>query len=148
VMFLPIFGAALLLYGHTLRLADCHPSPAFFVTLILGHLVSFSITYAFALLAFYFVETRSLYNMWYMVLIIFSGQLAPLSLFPPLLRQIAIVLPFRYTIAIPTDVFLGRLTAHEIAQAIVLQIVWIVAGWAVARVLWTNGIRRFTGVGL
>jgi ABC-2 type transport system permease protein len=148
ILFLPIFGLALLLFGHTLHWSDMHLNAAFFLSIALGHLVSFSITYAYGLLALYFVETRSLFNVWYMFVILFSGQLAPLALFPPALRTVAYVLPFRYTVALPTEILLGRLTAHQVAVGILLQVVWILAGWAIGRVLWTFGVRRFTGVGL
>jgi len=148
VMFLPIFCVAVLLFGHTLRWSDMHPTGFFFLSLVLGHLVSFSITYAYGLLALYFVETRSLFNVWYMFVILFSGQLAPIALFPPLLRTVAFILPFRYTVALPTEILLGKLNPHDIGIGIVLQIFWLIAGWLIARVLWTFGIRRFTGVGL
>jgi ABC-2 type transport system permease protein len=147
-LFIPVFFLAAYLFRDTLRWSDLHLSGPFFLSLVLGHLVSFFITYAFGLLALYFVETRSLFNFWYLPSIIFSGQLAPIEMFPTWLRGVAEVLPFRYTIALPTEILLGRLSPEAVTKGLLMQVLWIVVGWAVGTALWKNGLRRFTGVGL
>lgn len=147
-MFVPIFCVATWLFRGTLHVSDLHLSGAFFLSVLLGHFVSFFISYAFGLLALYFVETRSLFQLWYMPLIIFSGQLAPLEMFPPTLKVIAQILPFRYTVALPTEILLGRRTPGEILQGLGMQVTWIVVGWLCGEILWRRGTRRFTGVGL
>ena len=146
-LFLPIFVLAAFLFRHTLRWDDCHPTGWFFLSLVLGHLVSFFVTYALGLLSLYFVETRSLFNLWYVPRFIFSGEIAPLAFFSPAMQQIAGVLPFRYTISLPTEIFLGQLTPAALRHGLLMQVVWIVIGYVVGVLLWRNGLKRFTGVG-
>lgn len=148
VLFLPVFALVVFVFRHSLHWQDYQAGGPFFASLILGHFVSFFTTYAFGLLALFFVETRSLFNFWYMPLIIFSGQLAPLALFPPGWQTVAKFLPFRYTIALPTEIFLGRLSPAEVAQGMLAQVVWIIVGYAGGSLLWRAGLKRFTGVGL
>lgn len=147
-LFLPVFALVAFLFRRELGGAQFHPGAAFFASLVLGHFVSFFITYAFGLLALFFVETRSLFNFWYMPLIIFSGQIAPLELFPPAWRTVANFLPFRYTIALPTEILLGRLTPAETLRGLVMQLAWIALAYVAGRVLWRTGLKQFTGVGL
>jgi ABC-2 type transport system permease protein len=148
LLFAPVFVLVAFLFRHHLHWNDYHAGAPFFLSLVLGHFVSFFVTYAFGLLALFFVETRSLFNFWYMPLMIFSGQLAPLALFPPGWQVVAKFLPFRYTIALPAEFFLGRLSPAEVAQGLWAQAGWIVVGYAAGALLWRAGLKRFTGVGL
>lgn len=148
VLFLPIFAVAAWTFRGTLDWSEYRVGWEFVVSVVLGHFVSFFITYALGLLALFFVETRSLYNFWYMPLVIFSGQIAPIQMFPPGARVLAEWLPFRYTIALPTEIFLGRLTTAQTHQGMLIQLAWIVAAYGIGQLLWRAGLKRFTGVGL
>ena len=148
ILFLPVFAVVVFLFRHHLNWTGYQAGAPFFLSLILGHFVSFFITYPLGLLALFFVETRSLFNLWYLPLAIFAGQIAPLALFPPGLQTVAKILPYRYTIALPTEIFLGRLSPAEVAQGIAAQVAWIVVGYAAGALLWRAGLKRFTGVGL
>lgn len=148
ILFVPIFCFALFLFRGNLHWEAYYFGAWFWVSVVLGHFVSFFITYALGLLALYFVETRSLFNFWYMPLILFSGQVAPVALFPENLRRIAEFLPFRYTIALPTEIFLGRVTGEAITRGLLLQLAWIAAAFIIGQMLWRGGLKRFTGVGL
>jgi ABC-type uncharacterized transport system, permease component len=148
LLFVPIFLVVAFLYRGTLRWEDVQLGWPFLLALFGGHLVSFFITYPFGLLALYFVETRSLFNFWYIPVMIFNGQIAPLTLFPPALRAVAEWVPFRYTIAFPAEVLMGRLPPDQVWRGLGMQVLWIVLGYAAGVALWRRGLKRFTGVGL
>ncbi len=148
VLFLPVFLLAAWLFRGTLHFADYHPDGYFLLALVLGHFVSFCITYPVGLLALYVVETRSLFNFWFIPLVIFNGQVAPIALFPASFRWLAEALPFRYTIAFPTELFLGRLTTEQIHSGLLHQVGWIIGGLCLSTLLWRGGLKRFTGIGL
>ena len=147
-LFLPIFAVAVYLFRGNLQWQDYYLGWPFFASVALGHLVSFFISYAMGLLALHFVETRSLFNFWYMPLLVFSGQVAPLAMFPPTVQRIAEVLPFRYTVALPTEIFLGRLSPSQMQQGLLWQLAWIGIAYVIGWLLWRTGVKRFTGVGL
>lgn len=147
-LFVPVFCVAAYFFRGTLDLSHIHADGYFFLALFLGHLTSFFITYPLGLIALYVVETRSLFNFWYIPLVIFNGQVAPLAMFPDYARNLAELLPFRYTVAFPTELFLGRLTTAEIHTGLLHQLGWIAAGYVVSVLLWRGGLKRFTGVGL
>lgn len=147
-LFVPVFCVAAYLFRGSLDLSHIQPGGYFFLALFLGHLCSFFITYPLGLLALYVVETRSLFNFWYIPLVIFNGQVAPLAMFPPYARALAELLPFRYTVAFPTELFLGRLSTAQIHSGLLHQAFWVVFGYGLSVFLWRNGLKRFTGVGL
>lgn len=148
VLFLPLFAIAAYLFRHSLTWDAYYYGWEFWTAILLGHFVSFFITYAFGLLALYFVETRSLFNFWYMPLILFSGQFAPLALFPPAARRLADILPYRYTVALPTEIFLGKLSGDDAHYGLLIQLAWIAGAYVLGVLLWRGGVKRFTGVGL
>ena len=148
ILFVPIFATAAFLFRDALRWEDVHVGGPFLLALAGGHLVSFFITYPFGLLALYFVETRSLFNFWYIPLMIFNGQVAPLALFPEGMRAVAEWVPFRYTVSFPAEVLLGRVPPDAFWRGIGMQGVWIAVGYAAAVALWRGGLKRYTGVGL
>ncbi len=135
--YLPDLGA-----GHY------YAGPVFWLSVLLGHLVSFSITYAIGMLSLWLYEARSLFNFYYLPLIIFSGQLAPLTLLPPVLQALVRWTPFPYTLAFPTGIFLGKLSGRDIAWGLAAQVVWIGLGLLIASGLWRGGVRRFVAFGI
>ncbi len=110
---IPLFALVFLAFRRYLPDAPGHYhwGAAFWLAVALGHGVSFAITYALGLLSLWFYEVRSLYNFYYLPLLIFSGQLAPLALFPVGLQHVVRWLPFPYTLAFPVQVFLGKVNS-------------------------------------
>ena len=135
--FLPGLGA-----GHY------HAGALFWLSVVLGHGVSFTITYALGLLVLWLYETRSLFNFYYLPLIIFSGQLAPLALLPANLQEFIRWTPFPYTLAFPTGIFLGKTTSAQILFGLAMQVGWIVLALVAASALWRGGLRRFIAFGI
>lgn len=147
----PIFALVAFAFRHylpDLGAGHYHMGPVFWLSVVLGHWVSFAITYAFGLLALWLYETRSLFNFYYLPLIIFSGQLAPLALLPRGLQDFVRWTPFPYTLAFPTSVFLGKAEGVQIEIGLAGQVVWIVLGLLLAAWLWRGGLRRFTAFGI
>lgn len=147
VVFLPVFLVALFLFRDSLRWQDYAFSWEFVASIFLGHLVAFSVTYAFGLLALYFTETRSINNAWYMPTVLFSGQLAPLAMFPDAIRTTANWLPYRYTLSLPTEIFLRKISQTDALLGMGAQVLWIIAASLLGNLLWREGVKRYTGVG-
>ena len=151
VLALPIFVLVAFAFRHylpDLTAGHYHPTPVFWLAVILGHLVSFSLSYAVGLLALWLYETRSLFNLYYLPLIIFSGQLAPLALLPPAVQRVAEWLPFPYTLAFPTGIFLGTIGGGQIERGLIAQVAWIALSLLAASWLWRGGVRRFAAFGI
>lgn len=76
------------------------------------------------------------------ILSIFSGMIAPISLFPQFLQKIANILPFKDCIYTPISIYLGELSNTEILQVILKQCVWIAILYIVAKILFHKSIKN------
>ncbi|MDR3711165.1 MAG: ABC-2 family transporter protein [Capsulimonadaceae bacterium] len=120
----------------------------FWLAIVLGHLLSFSISYALGLVALWVIETQSLYHFYYLPLIILNGQIAPLSFFPKGLREVAIFLPFNYTLGFPAQIFVKSISEHGIYFGFAMQLAWTAIAFACAIGLWRGGLKRYTAYGI
>ncbi len=151
VLAVPLFLLVAFAFRHYLPEGGAghyHIGPVFWLSVILGHWVSFTITYAIGLLVLWLYEARSLFNFYYLPLIIFSGQLAPLALLPRALQAFVRWTPFPYTLAFPTSIFLGKVDNEQLYTGLAGQVVWIILGLLLAAGLWRGGLRRFVAFGI
>ncbi len=120
---------------------------AFVPALVLAFLVRFLIEWSLAMAAFWTTRVNAINQMYFVVLLFFSGRLAPLSLFPPAIQAAATWLPFRWVLSFPVELLLGRLTPQEATRGFIAQGIWLIVGLAVLRLVWRAGVRRYSAVG-
>lgn len=128
-----------------------HPSPrdvvAFIPALVLAFALRFTLEWTLAMAAFWTTRVSAANQVYYVTLIFLSGQVAPLSLFPEPVPTLATVLPFRWMVAFPTELLLGRLSWHETLIGLAVQAGWLLAGVLLLRTIWQRGVRRYSAVG-
>lgn len=120
---------------------------AFVPALFFAFVLRFVLEWTLALSAFWTTRTGSANQLYYTIFMFFSGRLAPLSLFPPALVVVANILPFRWTLAFPIELFLGQLTPQEALWGMGIQLGWIAAALILLRIVWRAAVRRFSAVG-
>ena len=105
----------------------------FAVALVLGVVVSFSVRYLFVLVGFWMVDNRGLDMVSYGLWAFFSGLFLPLHLFPPGLRQVALVTPWAMTMQRCADAWQGRVGPGGLVLPAVWAVILVVVGRAVTR---------------
>jgi ABC-2 type transport system permease protein len=120
---------------------------AFVPVVLLAFLVRFVTEWTLALAAFWTTRTSALNQAYFMAMLFFSGQLAPLELLPHPVRVIAFVLPFRWTVGFPTELLLGRLTPAQVLTGLGMQAAWLAAGLVLMKRVWRAGLRVYSAVG-
>ncbi len=78
------------------------------------------------------------------VITIFSGMLAPLTMFPEVLQKMANILPFKDCIYTPINIYFGKLSNIEILQTILKQGIWILILYIIARLIFKKAIKKIT----
>jgi ABC-2 type transport system permease protein len=142
----PVALFLVIAFQATLRPAPWHIA-AFVLALILAMVLRFVLEWTLALAAFWLTRVSAI-NQAYMVAMLFlSGQVAPLSLFPPLIQTLAAILPFRWVVSFPVETLLGRLSAAEVVLGFAAQGVWILVALAALRLGWRIGVSRYSAVG-
>jgi len=120
---------------------------AFGLSVIAGFAVNFTMSSAFAMIAFWSTQSSNVYSFWYGVGQFLSGWIAPLALFPPAIRLIAYWLPFRSTLGFPIEILMGQLHWPAIWSGFAISLAWIMVFLVVYRFLWRRGLRRYEAVG-
>jgi ABC-2 type transport system permease protein len=107
----------------------------------------FFIQYTNGLLSFWITQAIGINDMWFGVFSLFSGYLIPLDLFPQALRNALYALPFRYMMSFPIEIFTGRLAHFEILRGLGLQWMWVALFYAMCRLVWARGLKKYSAVG-
>jgi ABC-2 type transport system permease protein len=146
VALLPALGLLALAFQphaelHAWSLALFAPALAFAFAL------RFVFEWALALACFWTTRIMAVNQAYFAVLFFLSGRVAPLALLPLWLRAVADALPFRFMVAFPVELALGRVSRADALEGLALQLVWTAAGAALLALLWPRALRRFSSVG-
>jgi ABC-2 type transport system permease protein len=150
VVTLPLIVAAAAVLGAAFR-------PAFHLTawatagcaasLALAFGLRFLMEWTLALAAFWTTRVSALNQVYFVAALFLSGQMAPLSLLPRPLQTAASVLPFRWIMSFPAELFLGRLAPLDALRGIGIQAAWLCVFALMLRLAWRAGVRRYSAVG-
>jgi ABC-2 type transport system permease protein len=149
IMSIPLFLLLLLSFHRYIAApSHIHFGCDFLLAVVLGHLVSFLVSYTLGTLSLWLYEARSIYNFYYLPLLIFSGQIAPMAMLPVGLQHAVWWTPWPYTLAFPTGILLGRIHGHDLWAGYLVQLAWIAVCCLVSRLLFLGGLKRFTAFGI
>ncbi|MEL6469128.1 MAG: ABC-2 family transporter protein [Cyanobacteria bacterium J06623_4] len=115
------------------------------VTLVLAFCLRFLIQYTFALLAFWVERASSIQQFWFLFYVYLSGVVAPLSLFPEPVRQVALWTPFPYLMYFPASIIIGL--PVDLARGLFTMAIWGAIALAVNRKLWREGLKNYSSMG-
>lgn len=147
VIWVPLMVAVALVFPAVQYNLSLARLAVFVLSLIGGFLLNMLITAAFGMLAFWSTQVRNLYSLWYGIGQFLSGWIAPLAIYPPSIRRLAIMLPFWSTIGFPMESLMGRLSWSETWLGFLVTGVWIAIFGSVYRLLWYLGRKRYDAVG-
>lgn len=145
---LPVFGLVFWLYSSQLSGAQLVMGWEFWVSLVLGHLVSVTFVVAMGCIALYTQEAQSIFDLYYIPYLFLSGSLFPIAMFPEWAQKLAWFFPFYFTVGAPTEILIGRKSGDETLMILAIQVAWIAASYLAYRVLWQKGLKQYTAVGM
>lgn len=90
------------------------------------------------------LDHRGLSSMLSLLLMTFSGNVVPLTLFPDSLQQTIRYQPFAQVLDAPIRMYLGPQPMNEWLINLVIQLCWIAALMALGRWMWTRQLRHVT----
>ena len=115
--------------------------------LVLAFLLRFLLEWTLAQAAFWTTRVSAINQSYFVLILFLSGQVAPLSLFPPVLQVVASILPFRWMLGFPVELLLGRLTPAQALLGHGVQGLWVALAYVLMRLVWRAGIRLYSAVG-
>ncbi len=137
-------GIALLLGALVLDIAppnSLFASALFLISVWLGFLIKFLVSYLVALLCFRTMNAIGLIWAQTAVTNLLSGALIPLAFFPGWVRSVVLALPFQGIVYTPVSIYLGKVQGIAMLQALGIQVLWAAILWGLARLLWAPSVR-------
>ena len=122
---IPTYLAGALLFGLGLP-GDLSAWSIFLVSLVLGTIIGFSYRFLSNVVAFWFLEARSIGVLATVVALFFTGGYVPLIFLPPWLLAIANWLPFNGLMNVPTEIVLGKISLNSILFEVSRQVLWVI----------------------
>ncbi len=119
----------------------------FLVSVVLTALLQFLMSYTMALLAFWVLEVSTFIFILFAFEYIAGGHVFPLDILPPTLAHILQWTPFPYQLFFPVSVYLGQTTGADFWRGLLIQSIWVVVAYVVARTVWNRGIKKYCAVG-
>jgi ABC-2 type transport system permease protein len=114
----------------------------YLISLGLGYLVAVLLGLIIGLMAFWTMEIDGVATIYAFANQFFGGALVPLWFFPPVLRRVADLLPFRAQTFIPVSMYSGQLSSAQAVQALAVQVSWVAVLAGCAWLLWRRALRR------
>jgi ABC-2 type transport system permease protein len=120
---------------------------AFIPVMVLAWLIRFLSHWILGLLAFWTTRATAFFQVFFTAEIFLTGRLAPLELLPPVIALTATILPFRWMIAFPTELLLGRLSPQDALFGVGMQVLWLMLELLLLRLIWRAAVRKYGAVG-
>jgi ABC-2 type transport system permease protein len=98
---------------------------AFVVSLILGYLTAFLIDYILSLFGFWVTNVSGFLFAKWNVIDLLGGVYIPLWFFPPSIKKIVLLLPFRGISYTPIAIFVNYVEINDIINEFSIQIMWV-----------------------
>jgi ABC-2 type transport system permease protein len=147
-LLMPLVLIMALGFHHDLQLpADPAAWLLYVAAVPLAAAVSFLLDFTIGSLAFWLHDVRGLIRVNYLLSGFLAGQFVPLALFPPALRPLLDVQPYRYTLSFPLEVVTGSLSGPEVARGFAWQLGYCLLFYLLYRITWRRGLRAYAGSG-
>ncbi len=112
---------------------------------LISFALRFVIQYTFAMMAFWTERAAALEQFFFLLYLFLSGFIAPLEVFPPLIRSVLLWTPFPYMIHFPASLITGL--PVNVGQGFAVPCFWFGLFFVLNRWLWRQGLRHYSGMG-
>ena len=115
--------------------------------LLLAFALRFLVEWCLALSAFWTTRVGALNQFYFAALLFLSGRMAPLELMPPWVQTLAALMPFRWMMAFPVELAMGRLSGEQVLQGLAAQSAWVGGSLGLLALVWRQGLKQYGAVG-
>ena len=147
LMISPVIGLLLWVGGKTLMFGSLERALVFFVSLLGAWMILFFTMITIGSLAMFVQSALSIFDMWLAVHFVLSGYLFPLELLPAWVAPISAATPFRYTLALPVEIWIRKIDMASAWRDLGIQWLFVLIMCATALTVWRRGMRRFVAFG-
>lgn len=117
------------------------------LAIVIAFLARFTLEWTLAMTALWTTRVSAINQTYDVTFIFFSGFFAPLAVMPEWVQTLANLLPFRWLIAFPIELILGRLTPHDALLGFGAQLLWLAVAQIGLTLVWRAGVKQYSAVG-
>lgn len=122
-----IIVAILLPKEYSMELpADMLPIVGWLITTFVALMISCTLTNIINITTLYSISGDGIQRLLSAIVMLFSGMIVPLPLFPDRFRQILSFLPFAGLLDVPARFFTGEILFSQLPKYVVFQAIWVV----------------------
>lgn len=140
-----LIGLFVWLYPDAMWIPNLSQILLYSVAIALAFFLRFLMQYTAAMMSFWTERATAIEQFFYLFYIFLSGMVAPLSVFPPLVQEIALWTPFPYLINFPATLITG--SDVEIGRGFFMIFAWGIIIFILNRWLWRQGLKKYSGMG-
>lgn len=116
----------------------------FLFVILLGIPITFFLQMIAGTIGFYSESIWGIQILRKSIISIFSGIIAPITLFPQWFQNIANILPFQELIYTPINIWLGEFDMSTLYFVILKQIIWIIILYFVSKKFFEHAVKKIT----
>lgn len=140
-----LVGLFFFLYPQALWLPRLDQVLLFIAGTVMAFILRFLMQYTFAMFSFWTERANAIESFSFLFLLFLSGMIAPLEVFPPVVRTIALWTPFPYLINFPASLLIGL--PQNIVGGFLAMLGWSTIFFLLNRWLWHRGLKQYSGMG-
>lgn len=151
VLFLPAFIFGLLFSLHAeLWIIDSNIFSILlgFVAICIGFMISFLIGNIISLIAIRVKEMDSIRIFFYNIASLLSGEFIPIVFLSGVINKIVKLLPFRYTLSFPVEIFIGDMTTRDVLLGFSVGMVWLIVLYFAYKLIYKKMIKQYEAEGI
>jgi ABC-2 type transport system permease protein len=140
-----LIGLFFLLYPKAVWIPSLPSLLLFVIGVSLAFTLRFVMQYTFAMFAFWIERASAIEQFWFLLYLFLSGLIAPLEIFPPLVREVVMWTPFPYMIHFSASILVGL--PVDLFKSFLMMLGWILFFFRLNRWLWHKGLKQYSGMG-
>ncbi|MFA6193747.1 MAG: ABC-2 family transporter protein [Parcubacteria group bacterium] len=119
-----------------------------FCMLIAAYIINLFLSIIIGFIAFWTNEIHGIYYSLKVFSKFMSGTFFPIILLPVFFAKATFFFPFAYTIYIPVQLYLGKISFAEGLRGFAVELLWIFILYVIIKILWKFGLRKYESVGI
>lgn len=147
VYLLPFVIFLAISFNFKLPLTDYFHGISFLLAFIISALLLFIVDVCIGFGSFWLDDTAAIFEFFGISMFFFSGKFIPLAMMPKIIQQISEILPFRYMLSFPIEIFLEKLSTAETLKGLIIQALWLIVAFVAYKLSWSNGLKKYSASG-
>lgn len=135
------------LMRHYLVVNICN-LPVFIISVFLAFTIKYIMGSILGLLTMWLEEITGLLDFWDNIEKFLCGGLIPLSILPSYLYTFVSILPFKYFLFVPIDIYMGKINGIRIVYVFLIQLGWLIVLWFILNFIRKKAYKNYAGYGV